>query len=359
MPKPVTVVHVARAAGVAVGTVSRVFNHHVNVNANARARVLKAAQDLGYKRIRQRRKNGGVAVAATKGNVGVIIFGMEDTLVHLPVVGAALHGVESALSLRGENLMLSNIPRGDLVPGSVRDRSVLGLILKGPNQGVLPAPLASELIGAIEQIPHVWLMGRLANATGDHCNFDADAAGQLAVAHFHEQGHRRIAFLNPKPGHTQFEKLQRGFTDATKRLSVETTFLELEPATELAWPLPAITSEENVRLLVDRWLRMPAAKRPTAIFSPSDRTSVQLYTALAGRGVRVPRDVSVISCNNETSLVSGLNPQLTTVDVHAEAVGRLAVEQLFWRVAHPDESLTMQALIDPHLVVRQSVARLA
>src|ERR1043166_7346222 len=117
MPKPVTVVHVARAAGVAVGTVSRVFNHHVNVNANARARVLKAAQDLGYKRIRQRRKNGGVAVAATKGNVGVIIFGMEDTLVHLPVVGAALHGVESALSLRGENLMLSNIPRGDLVPG--------------------------------------------------------------------------------------------------------------------------------------------------------------------------------------------------------------------------------------------------
>jgi DNA-binding LacI/PurR family transcriptional regulator len=254
--------------------------------------------------------------------------------------------------------MLANIPRGDLLPAFLRDRSVQGLILKGPNQGMLPASLASELVGAIERIPHVWLMGRLANATGDHCNFDADAAGVLVVAHLSEQGHRRIAFLNPKPGHTQFEKLQRGFTDAAHRMSLEATVLEIGPPKELTWPLPAITDETNVRLLVDRWFKLPVTKRPTAIFSPSDRTSVQLYGALAERSVRVPRDVSVVSCNNEVSLVSGLNPQLTTIDVHAEAVGRRAVEQLFWRIAHPDEPLTMQVLVDPHLVVRHSVARL-
>jgi LacI family transcriptional regulator len=359
MPKLVTVVHVARAAGVAVGTVSRVFNHHPNVNEAARVRVLKAAQELGYKRIRQHRKNGGDGAATAKGNVGVIIFGMEDTLVHVPVVGAALHGVESALSARGENLMLANIPRGNTVPGFVRDRGVLGVILKGPNQGLLPSSLENELMAAIDGIPHVWLMGRLNNATGDHCNFDADAAGQLVVAHFHEQGHRRIAFLNPKPGHTQFEKMQRGFVDTAHRLAVEITFLEVDPPKELAWPLPAITAEEKVRLLVDRWLQIPVAKRPTALFSPSDRTSVQLYGALAERGIRVPRDVSVISCNNEIPLVSGLNPQLTTVDVHAETVGRCAVDQLFRRITRQDELLSMQVLVDPHLVVRQSVARIA
>jgi DNA-binding LacI/PurR family transcriptional regulator len=284
---------------------------------------------------------------------------MEDTLVHLPIVSAALHGVESALSARGENLMLANIPRGDLVPAFLRDRSVRGLILKGPNQGTLPTTLESELIRAIEDVPHVWLMGRLHNATGDHCNYDADAAGQLVAAYLHEQGHRRIGFLNPKPGHPQFEKMHRGFADAASRLALEPQFLEVDPPGALTWPLPAITLEENVRTLVDRWLRMPLGQRPTALFSPADRTSVQLYGALAARGVRIPQDVSVVSCNNETSLVSGLSPPLTTVDVHAEFVGRRAVDQLFWRIAHPREPLTLQTLVEPHLVVRQSVARLS
>src|SRR5213592_1413630 len=101
-PKLITVVDVARSAGVAVGTVSRVLNHQPNVNEAARARVLRAVQQLGYKRIRQHRKNGNAPPPTAKGNIGVVFFGMEDTLVHLPVVSAALHGVESALSARGE-----------------------------------------------------------------------------------------------------------------------------------------------------------------------------------------------------------------------------------------------------------------
>lgn len=361
MTKLVTVVDVARAAGVAVGTVSRVLNHHPNVNDGARTRVLKAAQRLGYRRIRQHGKGAASAGRAgtAKGNVGVVFFGMEDALVHLPVVSAALHGVEQALSARGDNLMLANIPRGDLVPAFLRDRGVVGLILKGPNQGLLPTSLESELVRAIEGLPHVWLMGRLPNATGDHCNVDADAAGQLVAAHLHEQGHRRIALLNPKPGHIQFEKLERGFAAAARRLGLEPVILEAEPPGELAWPLPAITREENVRALLDRWLRMPAAKRPTALFVPSDRTAVQLFGALAERGLRVPRDVSVISCNNETSLVSSLNPGLTTVDVEAESVGRRAVEQLHWRIAHRFEPVTLQVLVEPRLVVRNSVGRLS
>ncbi|MBI5693439.1 MAG: LacI family DNA-binding transcriptional regulator [Verrucomicrobia bacterium] len=357
--KPITVVDVARAAGVAVGTVSRVLNHHPNVNEAARAQVLKAAQDLGYKRIRHHRREGDTAPAsAARGNIGVLIFGMEDTLVHLPVVSAALHGVERALSTRGENLMLANIPRGDLVPAFLRDGGVAGLILKGPNQGMLPSAEASGLIHAIERYPHVWLMGRLRNARGDHCNFDAFAAGQLVATYLYEQNHRRIAFLNPKPGHTQFEKLQRGFVDAAEQLGAEPAVLSVPPPEELVWPLPAITHEDKVRLLVERWRRLPAATRPTALFTPSDRTAVQLYGALREQGVRVPQDVSVISCNNETSLVSGLNPPLTTVDVHAETVGRRAVEQLFWRIAHPEEPLTQQVLVEPRLVVRDSVKRL-
>jgi len=50
-----TITDVAKAADVALGTVSRVLNNHADVNAEIRTRVLAAARALNYTRIRQRR----------------------------------------------------------------------------------------------------------------------------------------------------------------------------------------------------------------------------------------------------------------------------------------------------------------
>ena len=72
--------------------------------------------------------------------------------------------------------------------------------------------------------------------------------------------------------------------------------------------------------------------------------------------MRAGRDVSVVSCNNEHSLLANLHPSLTTIDVHAEAIGRRAVDQLLWRIRHPEETLACQVLVEPTLVERKSVA---
>ena len=350
-----TVVDVARAAGVAVGTVSRVLNNHADVDSAIRARVLRAARDLSYTRIRRRRALPA-AGGAGRGNIAVICFGMEDALVQLPVVSTALQGIENTLSQHGRSLVLANVPRGDRTPSCLQEGHVDGLILKGPNQGVLPAPEENELLRRVLRLPHVWLMGRPPNAHGDHCNFDPLVAGHLVVEHLHSRGHRLIGFLNPKTGQNQFERLKEGFLLAAQRLGCEPALLEMPPAPRLEWPLPAITLQENVDFLVERWASEPRKRRPTALFVPSDRTAVQLYSALARRGLRVGADVSIVSCNNERPVHAGLHPALTTVDVHAEAVGSRAVEQLLWRISHPQDSVPAQILLEPTLAVRDSVA---
>jgi DNA-binding LacI/PurR family transcriptional regulator len=199
-------------------------------------------------------------------------------------------------------------------------------------------------------------MGRLGNAKGDHCNFDTEAAAKLAAEHFASKGHRRVAFFNPKPGQTQFEKLRNGFLTATNRLGQTMTLLESPPRDGFEWPLPAITNPGAVDELVERWASLPEPVRPTAIFVPADRTAVQLYSALSQRALRVGVDVSVISCNNERPHLMNLEPTVTTIDVHAESVGRRAVDQLLWRIKHPQESMSIQVLVEPSLIIGESVA---
>jgi DNA-binding LacI/PurR family transcriptional regulator len=357
--KPATITDVAKAAAVSLGTVSRVLNNAADVNADIRARVLTAARELNYARLRQRRSAppapDGIAPV---GNVAMIFFGMEDTLAHLPVVGAALQGIEHALAGHRRNIMFANVPSGDRVPPFLAENRVEGLILKGPNQGLLPSESECDLLAQIYRLPHVWLMGRLPNARGDHCNFDTLAASALVVAHFKAKGHHRIAFMNPKPGQTQFERLKTGFFASAAQHGCEAVLLESDRQDQLAWPLPATTVQDKVNELLERWMKIPARSRPTGVFVPSDRTAVQLYSALERRGLRAGVDLSVISCNNEQSLLMDLNPGVTTIDVHAEFIGRRAVDQLLWRMKHRDVSLAVQVLIEPTLVERASVAAL-
>jgi len=355
----VTITDVAEAAGVAVGTVSRVLNNHTDVNATIRAKVWEVARRLNYTRIRQRStRREDSANEHNTGTIAAVFFGMEDTLVQLPIVSAALQGMEGALSAQGRSLMLANIPKADRVPPFLLGNEVVGLILKGPNQGELPSPEQNDLLQHIYRFPHVWLMGRLGNAKGDHCNFDTEFAGKIAAEHLHQKGHRRVAFLNPKPGQTQFEKLKNGFYAATSRLGQMVTLLEASPRDTHEWPLPAITNADVVTELVERWIAMPAQSRPTAIFVPADRTAVQVYSALSQKGLRVGSDVSLISCNNERPHLMNLQPAVTTIDVHAECVGRRAVDQLLWRIRNPNETASIQLLVEPTLVEGDSVANI-
>lgn len=352
-----TITDVARAAGVATGTVSRVLNNHADVNDDIRARVRKAAEELGYVRLRQRKRTRNSPPAAS-GNIGLICFGMENTLVQIPIVSHALQGIEIILSGSGRNLVFANIPNGDRVPPFISENRVEGLILKGPNQGILPNTKESELLRQVYRFPHIWLMGKLDNAVGDHCNFDTSLVAQLALQHFREKGHRRVAFMNPKPGQTQFEKVKRSFFAYASDFDIEATLLEPERPEVLHWPLPAITQPENVDELTEELVQRPGNTRPTAVFVPSDRTAVQFYSALERRSLRVGRDFSLISCNNETSLITPLRPGLTSVDVHAETVGKRAVDQLLWRIEHRNEPGNIQLLLEPTLCVRESVSQL-
>ena len=359
-PPAPTVVDVARAADVALGTVSRVLNMPHSVRPDIRQRVLDAIASTGYRRLRQRRAPTLTEAGRRRrrGNFGIVLIGMDESLAHLPVITEALHGVELATAAEGINLMLANVPQADRVPAFLAKGQVDGIIVKSPLLGDLKACAHADLVAAINRVPHVWLTGRPDSGSGDVCATDNDAGARLAAEYLHGKGHRRIGYLHPRPGQTRSEGLKGSFTLQAQRLGMTVQPFEKALAAPVRWPLPAITQPTDLMPLLDRWLVTPVAQRPTAMLVPADSIAVQLYAALHQRGLEVGRDLSVLSFNHERPLVMSLNPALTTIDIRAETIGRRAVERLLWRIEHPEDAVPTRIVVEPVLVEGGSVATL-
>ena len=355
-----TVLDVAAAARVSVGTVSRVFNTPDSVGTDIRKRVLDAVSGLGYKPLRNRRKRDIVGDGrrgyVRRGNFGVLLMGMDDSLAYLPVITEALHGVELAMAAEGMNLMLANVPRADRVPVFLAKHQVDGLILKSPLLGDLRQCASAALVEAINRVPHVWLIGKPDSAGGDVCSTDFDVGARIGVEYLHARGHRTIAYLHPRQGQTRSEGLKRALFAHAQGMNLSLRFLEKTQADVVTWPLSAVSEPAEVLPLVERWKALPSAERATAIIVGADSIAVQLYGALRQLGMQAGREVSVLSFNHEKPLVMGLNPPLTTIDIRAEAIGRRAVHQLFSRIRNQVDSIPTRILVEPRLVEGGSVA---
>ncbi|MGH8018356.1 MAG: LacI family DNA-binding transcriptional regulator [Opitutaceae bacterium] len=349
----------AALAKVAVGTVSRVLNTPESVGQEIRQRVLDSISQLNYQRLRRRRVGARPASASPRrGNLGVVLFGMDDSLTHLPVIAEALHGVELATAGEGLSLMLANVPGADRVPAFLAQGQVDGLIVKSPLLGDLTTCASPALIEAVQRLPHVWLIGRPDSAKGDVCGVDSEAGARIAADYLWSKGHRRIGYLHPRPGQTRAEGLKSAFSLQAQRRGMSLRFFEKATSGRIAWPLPAITNPNDILPLIEKWKAMPATARPTALLVPADSIAVQIYAALEQMGLKAGRDLSLLSFNHEKPLVMGLNPALATIDIRAEVIGRRAVEQLLWRLRRPSDDTATRIMIEPRLVEGGSVAAL-
>lgn len=360
MNKPVTLADVAKAAGVAVGTASRVLNNFTDVTPDSRQSVLEAVARLRYQPLRKRKGSTGRGNGDQRNcRIGLVLVGMDDTLLQVPVLAEVLHGVEAAVTQINGNLLFANLPNADRVPALLQGNQVEGLIVKASQYGTFPDIAKNPLMKSILRFPLVWVWAKPGNVPGDLCSFNHEHAAQLVARHLHERGHRRVAYLNPKKGKSSLEHFKKEYQFACAQRGMEVTLFESVGRGATAWPESAFTGPEGFAVLVDQLLAVEKSVRPTAIFVPSDDYAVHFYTALEQRGLQAGRDVSVISCNNEISITRGLKPALTTVDVGAKRIGSKAVEMLLWRMRNTLDDSVQTLLFDTKLEVGESVVTLA
>src|SRR5207249_2132856 len=146
---------------------------------------------------------------------------------------------------------------------------------------------------------------------------DCEKGVHEAVEHLLKLGHRQIAFIS---GPVRFKSTQlrrQAFLEAMKnhRESLHTEPLILEGNFRLE------SGEQVVREM------MTLNSRPTAILAANDLMAVGALRGLRRAGLQVPRDVSVIGCD-DIALAGLTDPQLTTIMIPRTAIGASAVEAI-------------------------------
>lgn len=325
-----TLVEVAKRAGVSPSTVSRVLNNTGRVSESTRARVLKIAKELKY---RPDIHAQTLAVGYSK-TLGVIVSNLQNPffLDVFRVIEADAHQAGYAVVVantdyRPEQLaaaaqwMLGHRVEGLALVVSEKDPTVIDDL-------------------AVERFPVVFYDIGLPGPNVTNVKTDYYRGMQRVVEYLYALGHRRMAFVDH---HTNLQPLQerkRSFLKAVARCSDG-----MESANAHGDDSPDGGYQATRNLLASGF-------RPSAIICVNDFMALGVLRALRESGIAVPEDVSVVGYDN-IGLSEFASPALTTVDVFRDRIGH-AVATALLQSRGISEGEIRDIIIQPELIVRDS-----
>lgn len=322
----ITVVDVARAAGVSTATVSNALNGTGRASAATRDRVRAAAEELGYRpnaagRTLRTGRTGVLAVAVT--TFGDVAWNFAEVAYYAHMVAAAT----SAAHARGYALMV--LPTGLDVDGW-HAVAADGVVLLDSPQG---DPAVAVLRG--RGIP-IAFDGEPYDVGPRDSWVDNDHAATVAqvVAHLREEGARRIGLLAPATG----DHYARASMAAYEALVDE--------------PLIGLVGREDPtgRQAALGLLRAGA----DALYGLIDRCGHGSLAAAAELGLGVPEDVLVVSVSEDPTYAA-TRPPVSTVSLRPVDTVTAAVDALADALAGGEPAVRSD--LPSELVVRESSTR--
>lgn len=353
----VTLKKIAEKAQVSVSTTSRALSGHPAISAETLARVQEAADELEYERPNStgRYKDSRQILAGR--NIGVISIGLDRSLTSMPVITNAFRGVEATLMEFGANVRITDMPDLGKLPGDVRLETLDGAILTGPMVDYFKDEAQTPVVNVLRKIPSVWVVGRPKGGWGDVVAANDFLIGSRAAEHFVKNGHKHLAFLNTMPENELFRLREDGMTSMARRLGADVQSFCKSPKEGWSLPLKSPMAFELVQELVQDMLN--ATPRPTAVLAAADSVAALMYCVFGIHGLRVGHDISVIGGNNTPELMTVPYPHLTTFDIRAEQLGKLAVRQLAAKLNdHSADTEDIDIFVEPRFISGQSVQNL-
>lgn len=326
----VTLAHVARLAGVSLITASKVLNNKGRISEATRARVLQAANQLGYV--------ANTAARSLRGQPTQILGIVIPELVSPYFAEVARAAAETA-SQKGYDLAVFTTSRDP-----ERERERVGALLGGLADGlIIVVPIGSAgFLASLERsrspvvlVNHFGAPTHLPVVRAD--SFEGSLA---AVRHLMALGHRRIGFITGAAHSSQAAERLRAYRECMLAAGLWDERL-VRPGD--------FTQQRGVEAGHEL---LSLEDPPTAIFAASDLTAFGVIAAAQARGLQVPQDLSVVGFDDIPAAAHS-HPSLTTVAHPIQAMGQAMVD-LIIRAKAGEEVRDALVEFPSKLVVRES-----
>jgi LacI family transcriptional regulator len=328
-----TIREVARLAGVAPITVSRVINKTGYISDETRHKVEDAVAELGY-------VPNTLSQSLRWKQTGMLALVLTD--VTNPFWTTVARGVEDAASEAGYHVILCNTDESP-----EKQKSYLKALFQKRVDGILLVPARDE-VEDIEQacklqVPLVVLDRRLSQLLTDSVRCDSEDGAYQLTRLLLARGHRRIALLTGSPHvATAVDRLtgyRRALSEAGIGAIDDLVFFgdfTLASGLEMARQVLALDP------------------RSTAIFAANNFIALGVLKTLHASGLRVPEDVSVVGFDDlPVSML--IDPVLTVAAQPAYEMGVQATKMLVQRLAGAGPEYVQDVVLPVTIVERKSV----
>ncbi|NVN44539.1 LacI family DNA-binding transcriptional regulator [Asaia siamensis] len=329
-PSAVSLLAVAKEAGVSRATASLVLRNSPLVAEPTRERVKEAMERLGYiynrgaANLRQNRT----------GTIGLVLSNIAN-----PFFSALTAGVEQAIDMSESICLIANTEESPEKQSRqirrLREHNVDGLIICpaiGSDHGLL-----DEL--ARLGLPYVQVLREIADGRGDVVTADYASGIEQAMAHLVETGRRRIVFIGSMEMHSAALARLNGYATALERLGLK--------------PMPVIAGTRDNRYDEEALDRLfSSGDPPDAAICYNDMIALSLYHYLGRRGMVAGSDFAVIGMDDLPQAAAAF-PSLTTIATMPHRIGTVAAGLLQQRLARPERA-SERHVITPELILRDS-----
>jgi LacI family transcriptional regulator len=328
--------------GLSQTTVSRALNGYPEVNEDTRKRVQAAARELNYSpNVRAK----GLATGRAMAIGHVIPVSSKHEMVN-PVFGDFIAGAGEAYSQSGYEMVLSLVPDQDEESAYRKIKAkgnIDGMIIHGPLMDDPRIPLLKEL-----RLPFV-VHGRASMVTQDYAWLDINNKRSFhrATNFLTDLGHKRIALINGLE-HMDFAfRRRQGYEDALREAG-----LPIDPG--------LMFSEEMTEIhgfrIAQQLLAAPDA--PTAFLTSSMISAIGVRRAIAGAGLTMGRDVSVITHDDDLSYLKNGDtvPIFTATRSSVREAGYKSARMLL-NIIDKSPSPLPQTMLEAELIIGNSTGR--
>lgn len=333
--KRVTLEDIAREVGVSSQTVSRAINNKGRINSATRARVLAAAERLGY-------QPNAVARSLRAKRTHTIGF-ISDEIGTSPFAGQILQGAQD-LAWEHDILLLSvNTSRQEGLK-----QAAVNTMLNRQVDGIIYAAMYHRAVNPpaiIRKTPTVLLDCFVPNRSLPSVVPDEQLGGYTATRYLLEKGYRQIAFINHSVEQPAAFGRLAGYRQALTEFGIRINPLLI--AADRAVVGGGYRAAQEI---------LKVNPRPEAIFCFNDRMALGAYQALNEHGVKIPDDIAIVGFDNEPDFATWFRPPLTTLQLPHYEMGQWAVDHLLWLIENPEQAKrpAVQKMLECPLVERES-----